>query len=115
MDILILEDNEERCMHFRKNLINHEVNITEFSKEAISLLEKKDYDILFLDHDLGGMQMVTSGEGTGYEVAEWLSKNQNRKPKRIYIHSLNEPGRKNMKSVLPESIEAPFAWLNIVG
>jgi len=35
--------------------------------------------ILFLDHDLGGKQMVASGNNTGYEVAKWLSKKQSEK------------------------------------
>jgi len=39
------------------------------------------FDYLFLDHDLGGKQMVNSRENTGYEVAEWLSKNKLKKPK----------------------------------
>lgn len=113
MKILILEDDAERCKHFSRALIGHEVDITEFSKEAIKLLSNKNYDILFLDHDLGGKTYVDSGDGTGYEVAKWLSHNTGRKPKEIYLHSLNEWGRKNMKGVLPESIEAPFAWVNI--
>jgi len=71
------------------------------------------YDILSIDHDLGGKTYVESGEGTGYEVAEWLYENPDRKPKEIYLHSLNSAGRKNMKNVLPESVEAPFAWKNL--
>lgn len=114
MRVLILEDNAERCKHFSRSLIGHDVDITEFSKEAIELLKEKTYDILFLDHDLGGETYVKSGAGTGYEVAEWLSYNTDRKPKEIYLHSLNEWGRKNMLGVLPEAIETPFAWLNIV-
>jgi CheY-like chemotaxis protein len=113
MDILILEDCSNRCVHFKRALIGHNVTITEHSKEAIEILSKSKFDILFLDHDLGGMQMVASGENTGYEVAEWLRHNPGRKPGKIFLHSLNTPGRKNMLRVLPEAKEAPFAWLNI--
>ena len=113
MRVLILEDNENRCVKFREALMGHDLDITEFSKEAIQLLKENEYDILFLDHDLGGQVYVESGEETGFEVAEWLSQNTDRKPKEIYLHSLNEWGRKNMKNVLPDSVEAPFAWMNI--
>jgi len=114
MRILILEDDLSRMVHFKKALLKHIVDHTEDSKAAIELLKEHNYDTLFLDHDLGGKQLVASGEGTGYEVAEWLSKNDSRKPRQIYLHSLNGPGRKNMKSVLPEAVEAPFAWLHIM-
>jgi CheY-like chemotaxis protein len=113
MNVLVLEDSEERCKHFRRALIGHSLDITEFSKEAIQMLKDKDYDILFLDHDLGGQQMVKSGEDTGYEVAAWLSLNPTRKPPEIYLHSLNSCGRDNMRCVLPDAIDAPFAWLHI--
>lgn len=113
MKVLILEDDSERVKAFRASLIGHELDITEYAEAAIALLIKNEYDFLFLDHDLGGCVYVPSGAGTGYEVAEWLSNNPSRKPTHIYLHSLNPVGRLNMKRVLPEAIEAPFAWKNI--
>ena len=113
MNILILEDDHERHKQFKQNLIGALVNIAETVEEAKEFLTKNGtgyYDLLFLDHDLGGLTMQPSGPNTGFEVAQWLSQNQEYKPESILLHSLNEEGRKNMKSLLPEAIEAPFAW-----
>ena len=54
--------------------------------------------------------MQSSGPGTGFELAKWLSENPEYKPESILLHSNNPAGRQNMKSLLPEAIEAPFAW-----
>ena len=61
----------------------------------------------FLDHDLNGEIYVPSGPDTGYEVAEWLSKNPNKKPKKIIIHTCNEKAAPLMLKLLPGSI-----WLS---
>jgi len=111
MKILILEDSLERVKKFREKFIGHEVVVTEFSKECIKLLSENTYDAIFLDHDLGGAIMVSSGENTGYEVAEWLSKNPVYQPRTIIIHSFNPSGAKNMKAVLSNAIINPGAWL----
>lgn len=111
MKILILEDDAERIKLFRQNLIGHDLDITDSSKQAIKLLKSNKYNVIFLDHDLGGKQNVASGEDTGYEVALWLSKNPERKPNQIIIHSYNPVGRQNMKAVLPDAIIAPGVWL----
>jgi len=110
MRILILEDNAERNKVFLRKLVGNEsVVITENTKEAIKYLSEDDWDYLFLDHDLAGEEKVSSGEGTGYEVAEWLSNNPDRMPKvGVILHSMNIVGRRNMKRVLPNAIEKPF-------
>ncbi|MBE3085374.1 MAG: response regulator [Bacteroidetes bacterium] len=113
MHILILDDEEIRLQTFRQKLIGHVVDCAKTTQETIKFLQEKEYSVLFLDHDLGGKQMVPSGPGTGYEVACWLEAHPERKPKTIYLHSFNEPGRTNMKRALPEAIMAPGAWLTI--
>lgn len=110
MKVLILDDNPIRLSLFRSKLIGHTVFTTMTSEEAIDALKSDDFDIVSLDHDLGGEQMVDSGKGTGYEVAEFLSKNPDRMPKEIYIHSYNPVGAKNMQRILPGSILAPGNW-----
>ena len=111
MNILILEDNKERIAYFSNLRSEHSVTITEFAHEAIRLLKENKWDILMLDHDLGGQEMVPSGPGTGYEVADFLSKNEHLKPERIIIHSFNGPGSQNMKAALPEAEWIPGIWL----
>ena len=114
--IFILEDDDNRIKQFRKNFINAELTITKDSKDAIKILRKQlPYDYLFLDHDLGGQQMTKSGENTGYEVAQWLSKNALKKPKLgLYIHSLNIPGAKNMHDALGYGTHIPFVWQKVI-
>ena len=111
MNILILEDNQERIKLFNNLRSEHTVTITEFAHEAIRLLKANKYDMVMLDHDLGGQEMVPSGPGTGYEVADFLSKNEHLKPERIIIHSFNAPGSQNMMKALPEAQWIPGIWL----
>jgi len=110
MRILILEDSVERQEQFYKNLINYDVEITDSSKTAIQKLSNEKWDILFLDHDLGGEAYVPSGENTGYEVAKFLEENQQFMPRNIVVHSLNSVGAKNINDALPNAVRIPFAW-----
>ena len=114
--IFILEDDDNRIRQFRKNFINVELTIIKNSKDAIKILRKQfPYDYLFLDHDLGGQQMVNSGKNTGYEVAQWLSKNILKKPKlALYVHSLNKPGADNIIAELGYGIYVPFIWTKVI-
>jgi CheY-like chemotaxis protein len=109
--ILVLEDNAQRTKIFNRSLIGHEVVVTEFAEEAIKYLNESEWDVLFLDHDLGGKVFVKTVENTGYQVACWLEENPSRKPKTIFLHSLNPDGRKRMKQAIPDAIEAAFGWM----
>jgi len=116
MKILILEDNVYRHHKFRIKFIGHLVTIVETVYECIDALESDEFDAICLDHDLGEKEMVNSGDGTGYEVAVWLTKNKDRTPKHIYIHSCNPVGAKNMKNVLESAgysvIYSPRLWMD---
>lgn len=81
----------------------HDLFITGEPSDAIELLKQRNWDMLFLDHDLYGQQNVKSGPGTGWEVAKFLSEQKNLKynPKEIFIHSHNEKGVKKMMALLP--------------
>lgn len=113
MRILILEDDPERVRHFKSGLISHTVFHTDSTKICISKLKDEQWDVLFLDHDLGGKTLVASGKNTGYEVAKWLESNPKFKPPQIIIHSLNGVGAKNMQMAVPEAVHAPFIWLEL--
>ena len=114
--ILILDDDATRHEQFAKKYIGEELVHVTIAAEAINHLEYgPKFDYVFLDHDLGGLQMVESGDDTGYEVAEWLSRNDEFKPRNsVILHSLNPVGRKNMCNVLKKAninvIESPFLW-----
>ena len=110
MKIFILEDDPERIKKFRRNLIGHELDITTTVDEGKKYINKK-YDLIFLDHDLGGHQMVDSGEGTGYELAALIADTVN-KNSAIIIHSLNHYGASAMHFCLPDAQRIPFIVLN---
>jgi len=111
MKILILEDNELRNNQFRKNLIGHTIEIVDNVKDLKTHLLRTQWDILFLDHDLGGEHYISfENENTGSGAARWLNQNPDKQPPMIFLHSLNESGRKNMKSLLPKSVGTPFIW-----
>lgn len=128
MKILILEDDTIRHHYFRMHLgINHDVKIVERADLAIKeLKDNGPWDLLFLDHDLGGETYVESGPGTGYEVAKWLEVNHEYLPKKIVLHSLNAYGRQNMliailnalrncsEGYTPDRLyDQPWAWMKL--
>jgi len=113
MNVLILEDDVSRHKVFLQNLIGTHTVIVTTASAAIQKLVEARWDYLFLDHDLGGTQMVASGPGTGYEVAKWLAENPIRQPANIIIHSFNPVGAANMAQVLSKAVVAPGCWRNI--
>jgi CheY-like chemotaxis protein len=111
--MLVLDDDILRQQMFAEVLVGHIVIQTSTAKSTIKYLQDEDFDYLFLDHDLGGKQMVPSGPGTGYEVAQWLAAHLERQPKNIVIHSFNSVGAKNMANLLPSALICPGAWSKI--
>jgi len=112
MKIFILEDNKERCEFFKKKLIGNLVTICDNVEDAKRILINEQFDVAFLDHDLGGLVYVNSNDqNTGYQLAKFIAE-KNIQFKQIYIHSCNEYGRKNIRSVLPQAIEVPFTELS---
>lgn len=121
LKILILEDDMNRVREFTNRFVEFyeettkccKVDHVETAQDCIDKLSEKEYDCIFLDHDLGGEVYVDEeNTNTGSEVARWLrvNKNQFQKDCPIIIHSLNPAGRANMSSLIEGSHEAPFAW-----
>jgi CheY-like chemotaxis protein len=110
MFILVLEDNAERIEAFKKKFFKDEIDFVDSSRAAIALLAHADYDLICLDHDLGGKEMEWKEEDCGMVVAKWLSKNPPVKAK-IVIHSYNTPRALLMRSILPGASYIPGFWL----
>ena len=78
------------------------------ANEAIEILKKGiDFDLISLDHDLGGEVFCSSElENSGYRVAQFLSDKEIKGD--IVIHSWNPVGAKNMLNILPKAVYIPF-------
>lgn len=112
MHILILEDDPHRHHWFRQNLIGASVTITDRVSEALSLLETRRYDVIFLDYDL---EKGSDPNHVGLEVVLTVV----RCPRCLFgphwvVHSLNERGGALMYEALYGAgaavSRAPFAW-----
>lgn len=121
MRIFILEDNEYRMIKFRRELVGHQIDHTDNVKDGMVLVKENKYDLIFLDHDLGGEEMVDSYEkNTGYQLAKFIDSvfadgrdfTPNRKTPCV-IHSCNPAGSANIKQALSHAIAIPFTCLDI--
>jgi len=116
MKIFILDDMVERqntLLRLLKDVINESVIFVADSRDtAIEILKNEnDFDIMFLDHDLGGKVYVDSLDpNTGWWVAKYIADN-NIRSKQIIIHTLNYAGAKMMLYDLPGAKHIPFPTL----
>ncbi len=127
MKILILEDDGQevkRIPQFQQRILELNMKLqdagletatmthVETAKECIDLLNQERFDLVFLDHDLGGQVYVnTNREDTGSEVARWISSNSDKmKNVQVIIHSFNVVGAKYMTELIPGSVYVPGIW-----
>lgn len=100
MQILILEDDPNRHELFKRKLIGHGLTIAETAAQAIVMLQAYQFDLIFLDHDLGGETFVSeNNKNTGSEVVRWMLENCITKAP-IVIHSMNDPAASSMMNKL---------------
>lgn len=113
MKILVLEDDQNRIKRFSQELIGNSLDICERAEEAIKLLKEKDYDVVFLDHDLGGQIYVDPLESnTGYEVIRFLARNITNTKANFIVHSMNSVGDSMVKSLKAKNYKAVRAVFN---
>lgn len=123
MRILFLDDDEFRHKAITRTCIGHELVRVYTVPEFVSALGDGPYDVIFLDHDLGGKQMVESDgeEETGYHAAlAIIDLSIALRPKMVVIHSYNPVGAEIMcRKLIENGISAykiPFdsrwEWLN---
>jgi len=101
MNILILEDSQERIEQFKASLILQKLyifdNILDAKRECIVT----DFNVMFLDHDLDNRMWVDSKEeNTGYQFIKWMVDNQIQQDSLFYIHSMNPCGANKMLNCL---------------
>lgn len=119
MNILFLDDDPNRIKAIREFFIGHLPIYCKTAAEAIDLLSRYQYDLIFLDHDLGDQHYDNFDleDGlSGYEVAKWLEQNPDKQPNVQYIicHSQNPVGSQRMSFALQKSYKSeriPFPIL----
>ena len=117
--VLVVEDDVVRRAWFERQFARYERDVTDQVTVAIQWLGQRDYDLIFLDHDLAEEHYfeVMADDGlTGYVVAAWLADNPDRQIEaQIIIHSLNYPGSDRMLEVLRSAgrraEHVPFPYL----
>ena len=119
MRILFLDDNKERHKAFQQRAIGCIVDYAWDADEAMTLLGSgKEYDLIMLDHDLGGPEaegfLLDDGKD-GRTVAGFIAEQHPKHEKAtIVVHSLNDAGGMIMISVLRNkgfiAHRVPFAW-----
>ena len=116
MKVLILDDSYSHVAEFKKRLKS--VGITDITHIATAMgciekLMKEDYDLIFLDYDLGeSPSWAKHIDNCGGSVSEWIQLNPEviNSDTKIIIHSVDYLGATYMKERIPEAIVHPRAW-----
>ena len=101
MNILFLDDNPQRVTRFKRSYPDAAIVTT--AMDCIAAMEKRAFDVVFLDHDLGGQSFVDSGDSDcGMAVVRWIcSPLRPVDPVALYIvHSRNPQGAAKMGKAL---------------
>jgi len=120
MKILFLDDMKSRRDRFQQSAIGHSVDFAITAQEAIDLLDKNEYDAIYLDHDLeeSHYHITKEDDKDGRFVANHLRAMKQHHGKIVIVHSLNPDGRANIKSLLqdlfdvwmPENVRVAELW-----
>jgi len=103
MRIFILEDSPERITAFFQMFDGQNITVTNTAISAKTILDNQRFDMIFLDHDLGGQTFVDSEcENTGWQIAKHIPKTSNCNT-RVLIHSWNSPAASRMNDFLTYS------------
>lgn len=104
MRILVLEDNQDRIEWFKRMYRNHELYITCDLVKAREFCWEHEFDVIFLDHDLGDFNLAAiEKENTGYGFAKWITIEGIQKYALYYIHSMNPTGANAMQNILKDN------------
>jgi len=120
MKILLLEDDPNRVEQFQQRIkeLNERNNVAsilvhvETAKDCIAQLETDKFQLVLLDHDLGGEVYVPiDNTNTGSEVARWINKNPEKmNGTSVITHTFNPAGAKNITELIPGCFYVPAIW-----
>ena len=98
--IFVLEDDRRRCEWFTKRFKGDVLDMSCEIDEAKQLLETRQYDSIFLDHDLQPEHYgsdTPDDERTGYAIASFLAaRPELQRSATIMVHSFNADGAMRM-------------------
>ena len=98
--VFLLEDDERRCDWFAKRFKGDQLDIAGEVSQAKDLLQTRQYDSIFLDHDLMPEHYgseTTDDERTGYAIAHFLASRPDlQRSATIMVHSFNADGAMRM-------------------
>lgn len=97
LNIFVLEDNLQRIKWFRQIFNDCNLFFTDNIKIACDEIRTKDYDIIFLDRDLGYPKTET-----GEDVARVMKEENLAKNSCVVVHTSNPIGRESIKKYLEE-------------
>ena len=108
MKILFVDDMKSRRDEFLKNSIGHSVDFAKNASEAILFLEKNEYDVIYLDHDLeeSHYQSNEDHHEDGRFIARKMSEMTQHYGKTVIVHSLNPDGRKEIRHILGRNFKS---------
>ena len=101
--VLFLDDDPARHRRAALRFVNHcTYHSATTAEQAIAILDAESpFDLVMLDHDLGGTQYAPSDEKSGYQVAKHIAAMPAEKlPTQVIVHSFNPVGAQNMVNVL---------------
>ncbi len=110
--VFIVEDDPARTDWFYSRLGDRIVGVYKDPKTAIEILQCMDFSTItafFLDHDLGGPYSPPYAT----DIAEYMVSRDAGVGSRTVIHSMNEPGARNLQRILPGSVYFPFGFFDI--
>ena len=108
ISVFVLDDDSRRHRWFEKRFSGDDLAIAETVEEAKELLQEKNYDAIFLDHDLLPHHYESNSHddfaNTGYAIAEWLNERSDlQRAATIVVHTRNADAAIGMVTKLRES------------
>lgn len=102
--VFVLEDDPDRIRWLCERLRSHEWHCVHTCHRDYEF--KGPYDVILLDHDLGGRQMDNTHEDNGLSFLVAIKDQIGETP--VIIHSYNGPAADRMKREWPAALIAPF-------
>jgi CheY-like chemotaxis protein len=108
ISVMLLDDDSRRHRWFAKRFDGDDLDIAETVDQAKELLADKNYDAIFLDHDLLPHHYESNDHGdsdnTGFAIARWLNeKPELQRAATIIVHTRNADAAIPMVQTLRES------------